>query len=392
MYTRILLLLAFLSAYGCGLVGTREEVIDPPAELIDFQASLDVTRIWDRNTGSGTNKHYLTLAPVVADGIIYVPDTNRKLIAMDTGTGRNIWTYELSIRGQGFWSRGDNVYITGGPGYGDKTLLIGTNKGDVVAINAESGEELWKSKVSSEVLSAPQIASGIVIVRSVDGKIFGLDARNGRRLWIHEKTVPALTLRGNSTPVIDDNFVVCGFDNGRLSALDISSSRLIWDISIATPSGRSELERMVDINASPVIVDGIIYVASYQGQLAALTLTTGRMLWSRAISSYAGLSVDQNNVYVTDDESTIWAIDRFNGSPVWKQEGLSHRQVTAPTSIGNYIVAGDFEGYLHWMNKTTGAFSARQKISGNRILAAPVSDGSTVYAFSTDGRLAALTF
>lgn len=393
MFYRHFLFFMMLLLSGCGsLTGTKEEPVDPPAELVEFQPSLAVSPLWDRNTGSGTNKHYLNLAPVVADGKVFIADTNKKVVAMDTSNGRNIWSYQLNTRGQGFWSRGDEVYITGGPGYGDNTLLVGTNKGDVIAIDAETGEELWKIKVSSEVLAAPQISDGIVIVRSLDGKIHALEASNGRRLWLHEKTVPALTLRGNSSPVIDGNIVICGFDSGRLSALDITSSRLIWDISVATPSGRSELERLVDINANPVIVDGIVYVATFQGQLAALTLGTGRMLWDRAISSFAGFSVDDSNLYITDDRSIIWAIDRFNGSPVWKQEGLSNREVTAPASAGNHVVAGDFEGYVHWMNKITGAFTARQKISGEKIISAPVASGNTVYVYATDGKLAALTY
>jgi outer membrane protein assembly factor BamB len=393
MFLRIFLLFVAVFISGCGsLIGKKEEIVDPPAVLVDFQPSLAVTRLWERNTGSGTNKHYLKLAPVIADGKVIIADTNKKVIAINPDNGRNIWTYQLVSSGQGFWSKGENLYITGGPGYGQNTVLVGTNKGDVIALDAETGKELWNIKVSSEVLAAPQIADDVVIVRSLDGKIHALDARNGRRIWLHEKSVPALTLRGNSAPVIDDGIVISGFDSGRLSALDIASSRLIWDISIATPSGRSELERLVDINADPVIVDGIVYVATFQGQLAALTLTTGRMLWNRELSSHAGFSVDESNVYITDDKSIVWAIDRFNGSPVWKQEGLSNREVTAPTSVGNHIVAGDFEGYIHWMNKITGAFSAREKISGKRILAAPVASGNVVYTYATDGRLAAYTY
>jgi len=393
MFLRIFLLFIAVFISGCGsLIGKKEEIVDPPAVLVDFQPSLAVTRLWERNTGSGTNKHYLNLAPVVAEDKVIIADTNKKVLAINSDNGRNIWTYQLVSSGQGFWSKGDNVYITSGPGYGQDTVLIGTNKGDVIALDAGTGKEIWKVKVSSEVLAAPQIADDVVIVRSLDGKIHALEARNGRRLWLHEKSVPALTLRGNSAPVIDDGIVICGFDSGRLSALDMASSRLIWDISIATPSGRSELERMVDINADPVVVDGIVYVATFQGQLAALTLTTGRMLWNRTLSSYSGFSVDESNVYITDDKSTIWAIDRFNGSPVWKQEGLANREVTAPTSIGNHIIAGDFEGYIHWMNKVTGAFSARAKISDKRIIAAPVASANVVYTYATDGKLAAYAY
>jgi len=187
--------------------------------------------------------------------------------------------------------------------------------------------------------------------------------------------------------------VLAGFDGGHLVALETSSGRVLWDTSITTATGRSELDKMIDIDTAPVVVEGIVYVVTFQGQLAALTLNTGRMLWNKDMSSFAGFTIDGNNLYITDSKSVIWALDRLNGSAIWKQEGLLNRQVTGPASVGNYIVAGDFEGYLHWMDKTTGAFSARQKLSGDRIIAAPVASAeNVVYAFSTNGSLAALTY
>jgi outer membrane protein assembly factor BamB len=246
--------------------------------------------------------------------------------------------------------------------------------------------------VTSEVLAAPQVASGIVVVRTLDGKIFGISADNGRRLWTYDQTVPALTLRGTSTPAIAGETVVCGFDGGRLSALDINSGRLIWETSIATPRGRDDLSRMVDIDAAPVIIENIVYAVTLQGEMAAMTLNTGRVLWNRELSSYAGFAIDADNIYITDDKSVIWAIDRFNGSAIWQQNGLLNRQVTAPASIGGYLAAGDFEGYLHWLDKTTGAFVSRQKISGDRIIAPPVAAGNVLYVYASDGRLSALTY
>jgi outer membrane protein assembly factor BamB len=385
--------MTFLYLSGCGSwIGTEEEIVDPPAELTEFEPSVVVDELWDKGTGSGTDEQYLMLAPVVVDQKIYVADTNSKLTAIDAGSGRNLWTYQPRLNRGGFWSGGDEVTITAGPGYGDNTLLVGTNKGDVAAVNAETGEELWKAKVSSMVLSAPQISNGIVIVRTLDGKIYGLNAGNGRRLWTYDQTVPPLTLHGTSAPVIAESAVICGFDGGRLTAIDINSGRLLWETSIDTPSGRSELERLVDIDAAPVVIEGIVYAVTFQGQLAALTLNTGRLLWNRELSSHAGFTIEGDNIFITDDKSNVWAIDRLNGSAVWKQEGLLNRQVTGPAVIGNYVVVGDFEGYLHWLDKYTGAFSARQRITDERIIAAPVTSAGTLYAYATDGRLAALTY
>lgn len=394
MYLRILVLSGIVCLTGCGsLVGGDDEIVDPPAELTEFQPSIEVTEVWNKNTGSGTDDQYLWLTPVVASQKLYIADTDLKVMALDTLDGKNLWTHTLTFGNKGFFSNSDKVHLTGGPGYGLNIVLAGSSKGDVIAINAETGEELWISKVSSEILSAPQISEdGTVLVRTLDGKIFALDSKNGRRLWSYDQTVAPLTLRGTSTPAIEGNMVICGFDSGRLIALEISSGRVLWEASITTPSGRNDLEKMVDIDAAPAIVEGIVYVTTFQGQIAALALNTGRILWNREMSSFAGFTIDATNIYVTDSKSVIWALDRLNGTPIWKQEGLLNRQVTAPAGIGNYIVAADFEGYLHWMDKTTGGFSARQKISGERIIAAPVSADNVIYTYSTNGNLAALTY
>ncbi len=396
MIARLFLLIGLFSLTGCtyldSLMGEEEEIIDPPALLVDFPASIDVKRLWNRNTGKGTDDQYLMLAPVIVGQKIFVTSTDMKMAALDAVNGKNLWGHELSInKGSGFWSGGDKVHLTGGPGFGANMVFAGSNKGDVAALNAETGEEIWISRVSSEILSAPQVsAEGTVIVRTLDGKVYALSGTNGRRMWSFDQTVPALTLRGTSSPAIDGGMVVAGFDGGRVVALEISSGRVMWETSIATPSGRSELDKMVDIDASPIIRDGIVYVSTFQGQLAALTANTGRMLWNREMSSFAGFTLDGSNIYITDSKSVIWALDRLNGTPIWKQEGLLNRQVTGPAMIGNYIVAGDFEGYLHWLDKTTGAFAARQKISGDRLIAPPISADNVVYTFSTNGNLAAL--
>ncbi|MGK0298638.1 MAG: outer membrane protein assembly factor BamB [Gammaproteobacteria bacterium] len=395
MIFRLLIVLFFVSLSGCtyldSLMGEDAEIFDPPAELTEFEASVEVTELWDRNTGKGTDNQYLMLQPAIADDKIYIADTNRKLIAMNASNGRIEWTFNLKLGGS-FFNKSDKVFITGGPGLGENSVLIGTSKGDVISLDPDSGEEQWRSKVSSEILSAPQKNRNIVIVRTLDGRLFGLSGNNGRRIWTYDKSVPTLSLRGTSTPVIDQGVVINGFDGGGLIALDLNSGSLLWESNIATPRGRSDLERLVDIDSTPVISGPMVYSATYQGQLAALALDTGRTLWNRDISSHAGFSVDEDFLYITDDKSNIWAFDRYNGGSSWKQDVLLNRQVTAPTVIGNYLVVGDFEGYLHWLDKITGALVARQRISKDRIIVPPVISGNTVYAFSTNGQLAALSY
>lgn len=379
----LLSLLAGCSSVGetvSGWFSTTDKTVIPPAPLVQFQQSINTIKVWSRGTGDGTDEQYLKLSPVVANQRIYVVDTDGELTAMDATNGKTIWSKDTDAR------------ITGGPGYGEQTVLVGTGKGKVLAFDAETGKRLWQTQLSSEILSAPQRSGNIVVVRSMDGKVFGLNAANGNRLWVYDRPVPPLSLRGTGTPVIDSGTVIAGFDGGRLTALDLASGRLLWEARVATAKGTSELERMVDIDSTPEILDGVIYVASFQGQLAAIQMATGRLLWTRDISSYAGFCVDASSVYVSDDQSNVTAFDRYNGNQLWQQDKMHGRAVTAPACIDDYLVVGDLQGYLHWMSKTDGHFVARDQVSDQRIIAAPVVAGRFLYVYDSDGELAAYTY
>ena len=370
---------------------------EPPATLVEFKPRISVIELWEKNNGVGTDEQYLKLAPVVVNQRLYIVDSGGKLEAMDATNGRRLWrkTIEVTetVDGKQGWFRGaGDIRITGGPGYGENTIMLGTEEGEVISLSAEDGNELWRTLVSSEILSAPQRAENVVIVRTIDGKVFGIDGAKGKRLWIYDRTVPPLTLRGTSTPAIDNDIVVSGFDGGKMAALDVRTGKLIWETNIATARGRSELERMVDIDSEPIIVEGIVYIATFQGYIAAVQLDSGRTLWSRDLSSHAGFSADEKNIYVTDDNSHIWALDRFSGTTVWELEALHARAVTAPGVVGDHIVVGDLEGYLHWINKNTGKFSARTSLSNEPIIAKPIVVGKVAYAYCSDGKLAAYTY
>ena len=368
-----------------------EETNDPPAPLTEFTQRLKVIELWSEGTGGGTDERYLKLAPIAANQRLYTADFDGEVLALDATNGSKIWSESVAEK-SGFWSRDNGTRVTGGPGYGENTILLGTNKGNVLALAADTGKELWNTTVSSEVLSAPHRAAGTVVVRTIDGKLFGLDAENGRRLWVYERSVPTLTLRGTSAPVIYNNFVIAGFDEGRLIAVELRTGKLIWEVRITTARGSSELDRMVDIDSDPVVIDGVIYVATYQGHMAAVQLENGRVIWNRDLSSYAGFSVDNNNVYVTDDNSHVLAFDRFSGTPLWEQKKLHARRITAPAVIGKYLVVGDYAGYLHWMSKDTGNFVARNLVSKDPIIATPLVVGKFIYAFCSNGELAAYTY
>ncbi len=382
-YLLFALTLVLLS--GCGtkdyvknLFG-GEDNTDPPTPLVEIETLAEIIKLWSKDTGKGSTKQFLKLTPSHIQGKVFVADVRGNLLAIDATSGNILWENDADLS------------ITGGPGSSETLTMIGSEEGDVLAYASESGDFLWQAKVSSEVLAAPQEAYGIVVVRTIDGKIYGLDAHDGSRLWIYDRTVPALTLRGTSNPVITGDVVIAGFDGGRLAAIELHTGKLIWETSISLASGRSQLERMVDIDSEPVIIGNDIYVATFQGRLASVALENGRITWTRDISSYAGLTSDGKNIYITDDQSHVWALERSSGNSVWKQENLFARQVTAPATIGDLVVVGDLEGYLHWMDKSSGQFVARTQVSKNPILAPPVAVEDIIYAYSSDGTLGAYT-
>ncbi len=379
----LLFVLALVLLSGCSAIkeitGGGEDNTIPPTPLVEFQTLVEIIQLWSKDTGKGSTKQYLKLTPSHIQGKVFVADIRGNLMAIDATSGNRLWENDADMN------------ITGGPGSSEILTMIGSDNGDVLAYASESGEFLWQAKVSSEVLAAPQEAYGVVVARTIDGKVFGLDANDGRRLWVYDRTVPALTLRGTSNPVITGDIVIAGFDGGRISAIELHTGKLIWETSVSLASGRSQLERMVDIDSDPVIIGNDIYVATFQGRLASVALEDGRITWTRDISSYAGLTADENNIYITDDQSYIWALERSTGNSVWKQENLFARRATAPATIGDLVVVGDLEGYIHWMDKSNGHFVARSRVSKAPILAPPVAVEDIIYAYSSDGTLSAYT-
>ena len=379
--------LLFLGSLLCGC-GINKKISDymgdedntePPSPLVEIAASVNVTEIWSKNTGKGAAKQFLKLIPALSQQKIFIADSNGMVNAIDAVNGGTAWGHDTDL------------HITGGPGVGATLVLAGTSEGDVLALSPETGAEIWRAVVSSEILSSPREAGGIVIVRTIDGKIFALDANDGKRLWVYDRTVPALTLRGTSSPIIADDMVIAGFDEGRIAVMELTTGKLVWETKVAVAGGRSELERMVDIDAEPLVADGIIYVATYQGKLAAVALSSGDILWTRDISSYAGISVDSSNLYITDDNSHVWALERETGVSVWKQEKLAARAATGPANIGAFVVVGDLEGYLHWMDKGTGEFVARIQVADERIITPPIVADNILYAYTSGGTLGAYT-
>ncbi len=366
---------------GCGTVGNffaGKDNSTPPAPLVTLQSSVAVQVLWSRQVGSGSEEQYIKLIPRVEGNKVFAADRKGRVSAYASATG------------QPLWERLTKASISGGPGSGEGLALVGTSDGEVIALNADSGELVWNTQVSSEILAAPRVAQGVVVVRTIDGKLFGLDAKTGARIWVYEQTVPALTLRGTSSLLVVDEKVIAGFANSKIAAITLSEGKLLWEASVAEPRGRTELDRLVDISGEMQVADATVYVASFQGRVAAVDMESGRVQWARNMSSNAGIGIDRDNLYVTDDQSNVWALDRRDGGTLWKQDKLQARSVTAPAAIGNYVVVGDFAGYLHWMSREDGSFVARVKIDDKGIIAPPVAVDDTLYVNGKGGVLATL--
>lgn len=370
----LLFVSSLVSLAGCSWFGDKDNT-EPPAKLESFDRQVDLRDVWRRDTGSGTREQFVTLVPAVEGERVFAADRNGSVYAYALENGKELWHEKTGAA------------ISAGPGVGEGLVLLGTSDAGIIALDADSGEMRWRASVASEVLAVPQIRNGVVVVQTADGQLTGLDAGGGERLWSESRTVPVLTLRGTSTPLVDAGVVIAGFSNGKMSALDISSGRRIWEAVVAVPTGRSELQRIVDIDANPVIRGGVLYVGSFQGQLAAIDLGSGRSLWDREMSVYAGLAVDAQHVYVTDEASEIWALDSGNGASLWKQTALRRRAVTGPAVVGGYVAVGDFEGYLHILSRHDGSIVGRTRIDSDGILVAPLALGNRLLVQGAGGKL-----
>ncbi|NIR61597.1 MAG: outer membrane protein assembly factor BamB, partial [Gammaproteobacteria bacterium] len=330
-----------LAALGLGLgllLGAcGGETTTPPAALVPIDTELEPERLWERDVGAGSGERYLALRPAAAGEVVYAASRDGTVVAMEAATGERIWSTDTELP------------VTGGVGLAPGKVLLGTGDARVVALDAGSGERLWTSPVSSEVLAPPAGGRDLVAARTVDGKIFALSAGSGERRWRYDGGVPVLTLRGTGAPVIVDGTVVAGFDNGKLVALDAADGRQLWETAVAVPGGRSELERMVDVDGTPSVVESNVYAAAFQGRVVAVALESGQILWAREISVHDDVGVAGDVLYVTDDGDNVWALDRRTGASLWKQDKLPRRRVTAPVSFGEYVVVGDLDGYVHWM-------------------------------------------
>jgi outer membrane protein assembly factor BamB len=268
-------------------------------------------------------------------------------------------------------------------------VVVGTSKGVIIALDGASGRELWRAKVNSELLSAPAIGENMVVFRSVDGRLHGFDAHNGKELWSVEQQVPRLSLRGTAIPIIAKDVAISGFDNGKVMAVSLNSGDTLWDTTLASPHGRTELDRLDDIDSAVRVVGDNVFAAGYQGRTAMLALDSGQLWWSHDMSSYRGLAVDDANLFVTQSDGTVVALRQRDGAEVWRNEKIRRRGLSAPVVLGGAIAIADYQGYVHWLDKNTGVFVARVRTSKQRVSNPPVGADNIVVVLTDGGTLAA---
>lgn len=351
------------------------EVAEPPEPLEDIKETASAKLLWQAKAGSAD---IYDIAPAVEAGYVYVASAEGELTKFDAGKGTQVWQVNVGET------------LTGGVGAGGSLIIVGTQKGSVYAYDV-SGKLQWKSRLSSEVLSTPKYFDGLVVVRTGDNRIYGINANDGSRKWVYDRTGPALTLRSSAGVVVDGGAVYAGFAGGKLVSIRADNGKIMWEASVAQPKGVTEIERIADITSLPFVDGPLVYAVAYQGRIAAVDRTNGRVVWNRDISSLSGLTAEDARIFVSHAIGSVYALDYTTGKTFWRQGALKNRQLTAPVSMGSLIAVGDVEGYVHFLSREDGAFSARLKIADSPILPQMgLISTNTLLAQSRDGGIYAI--
>ncbi|GAB3670099.1 outer membrane protein assembly factor BamB [Salinisphaera aquimarina] len=364
-----------LSACGGG------ENVAEPTPLTELPSpAYRMQRIWHTDAGEGAGEYVSGFKAAVNGNRVYVANRDGYVEALNLDNGKRIWRSRTGDR------------LIAGPTVANGKLLFGTRDGQVVALSADTGERAWTAELSSEVIAAPAANDNVAVARTLDGRLVELDLATGERRWTIERNVPTLTLRGTSSPVIDGDTVYAGLDNGKVLALDLATGEQRWEQAIALPSGRSELERIVDVDADPLVLDNELYAVSVGGEMTSLSLTSGRVRWKQDVAAETGLAYDDRNIFTSDRDGDVWAVNRLTGGKSWEQEGLKYRQLSAPAVLNGDLLVGDYEGYVHWLSADDGSVIARGRPMDEAIRSQPVVAGDRVIVLGADGEVAALRF
>ncbi|WP_267221039.1 outer membrane protein assembly factor BamB [Dyella silvae] len=384
-------LISLVALAGCH--SFKKENVQPPTPLAkDFKPTVQVTKVWTNSVGSGAGDSGVRLRPAFADGVLYAASTDGKLAAIDATSGKTLWS--KSSRTQGWFGWGDkkraDVLYAGGPMVSGDLLVVGTLDGHIYGINAKDGSPRWESVVNSEVISSPAISGNLVIARTQDGRLYGFDSATGERRWVYDQDiVPLLSLRGNGPLMVANGVVFYGSDGGKLVALRLDNGEKLWEQTLASGEGRTEIDRLSDVDGGILLQGTTLYGAAYHGNLVAVDGPSGRPLWGRPFSTFTSIDVSNNAIYGVNDDSQVWAFDKNGGADMWKNDALKYRWLTGPAVLGDYVVVGDLEGYVHWLQTGDGALAARERLSKKPIRAQPLVVGDMVYVEDVKGRIGA---
>lgn len=351
--------------------------VDPPAKLVDVTPKVKVQKLWSESLGGKADRLRLALQANVSEGVVYAASHKGEVVALTADSGKTLWRTKTKLP------------LSAGPGVGEGLVVVGAENGQLVALDMQTGKERWRHLMSGEVLARPLITKSLIIVRTVDGRLQALDSADGKSHWTVEETMPRLSLRGTAPPILANDVVVAGFDNGKLLGVDVNTGDMLWNVSIDTASGRTELDRLIDIDSAAGVIGKDVYIIGFQGRVAMLELDSGQIWWAKDASSYRGFGMDDNELYVTNANSVITALRRTDGTQQWEQSALRQRGLTAPALDKDLLVVGDYEGYVHWLDKTSGEVAARAKTDGERITNAPVSADGRVFVQTDGGKLIA---
>lgn len=374
--------LCVLAASGCTTVkgwfsGGKKDAASEPAALVEFTPSLQVAKVWEVKTGKPDERAGLFIRPATRGDRVYVNATRGGVEALDLATGKTVWHYDTKAR------------LGSGPAVDDGLVAVGGLDGEVIVLDADTGAQKWTAKVNNEIIAAPAIGQGLVVVRSNDGRVTAFDAANGERRWFWDHSTPSLSLRGNASPVLVPGGVFVANDDGTVSALSTKDGAVQWTQEVGVATGRNELQRLADVDGTPLFDNGVLYATSQKQVTMALDPASGRPQWSYTHGGPGALGLGPDRLVVSDPEGHVWAIDRGGGGSLWQQDKLANRGLGAPAVIGNYAVLGDAEGYVHWLRLETGEFAARERIGKAPIRAQPLVAGDLVLVQSSDGDLVA---
>ncbi|MFQ6334085.1 outer membrane protein assembly factor BamB [Methylophilus sp. 3sh_L] len=386
------LTLVALSVMGCSLTACTAfndiktnlsesifgaEPANPPAELEDIKSSYEARIQWSTDVGEAGRFSY---TPVLADNMVYAVNAEGSVMQISAENGKTVWETKL------------DEPISSGAGLGGGLVLVGTSKGHVYALNL-NGKKLWSAVLTSEIQGSPRYYDGTVIVRTTDHHIYGIDAADGRRKWSYERVSPSLSLKTHAGIVVDSGAIYAGFPGGKLVAIRADNGKLIWEATVAQPKGVTEIERIADITSLPYVDGPLVYVVAYQGKVAAVDRQRGQVVWSRDISSYVGLTAENNKVYLSHTIGSVYSLDASNGKTFWRQGNLGYRNLTVPLPLSNIVAVGDLEGYVHLLSQDDGSFVGRLQLGSKPLMALIAgTNANQFFAQSRDGHLYAVTY